>query len=155
MKSLILLIGLPASGKTTLIKAGFADAVVVRPDDHIGYEDGGWTTDCAVAAWDKADEMFDALLQNNEDTVVFDAMFLSPETRCKYIEKAKGAGVHVSAIFLDTPYPVCLARNMSRPEYRKVPDDLMTKFAGLLTEPSKNEGFDHVSIVRFKKGESS
>jgi len=156
MKSLILLIGLPASGKTTLIEAGFEDAVIVRPDDHIGYEDGGWTTHDAVIAWKKADEMFDELLQSDEDTtVVFDAMFLSPKTRYKYIRKAKDAGVHVSAIFLDTPYSVCLARNLSRPEYRKVPDDLMMKFAGLLQEPSKDEGFDFVSVVRFKKEESS
>ena len=157
MKSLVMLIGLPASGKTTLIEAGFAkDATVVSPDDHIGYEDGGWTTHKAIIAWNKADEMFDELLQDDEDTtVVFDAMFLSPKTRYKYIRKAKDAGIPVSAIFLDTPYSVCLARNLSRPEYRQVPGDLMTKFARLLEEPSKEEGFDFVSIVKFKKEISS
>lgn len=155
MKSLIILIGLPGSGKTTLIESGFKDAIVIRPDDYVGCEDNGWTPHKAILAWSQADEIFEKLLKSDEDTVIFDAMFLSPSTRYKYIRKAKDAGVHVSAVFLDTPYSVCLVRNMTRPDYRKIPDDKMEKFAELLKPPSSAEGFDFVSTIKFKKEKSS
>jgi hypothetical protein len=44
---------------------------------------------------------------------------------------------------------------MSRPDYRRIPDDKMEKFAELLTPPSPTEGFDFVTVIKSKKKEGS
>lgn len=107
-----------------------------------------------MEAWDKADKMFEVSLCGNVNTVVFDATFFVPEVRARYTKRAKDAGARVSLIFLDTPYSICLARNLLRPAYRQVSENTMEVFNKSLVRPSLEEGFDFVSFVRFEKGKT-
>lgn len=73
-----------------------------------------------------------------------DATFCVPEYRAPFIQIAHEAGKPVVALWVDTPFEVCLARNAEHPPDRQVPEELYDGWwASLLeTPPSETEGFD-------------
>ena len=77
---------------------------------------------------------------------VVDATNLSPRFRRDWITIAQRHGALVEAVFFDTPLEVCQQRNQMR--HRIVPSDVITAMAGILTPPTKSEGFHHVRTIR-------
>ena len=78
-----------------------------------------------------------------------DATNLSPHERNGWIKLAKDYGYEVQAVFFDVPVEVCLARNQRRE--RKVPEDAMRRMAGKLKQPTFEEGFSKITIVKVKQ----
>jgi len=77
-----------------------------------------------------------------------DATNLSPHERNGWIKLAKDYGYEVQAVFFDVPVEVCLERNQRRE--RKVPEDAMRRMAGKLKQPTFEEGFSKITVVRVK-----
>jgi predicted kinase len=77
-----------------------------------------------------------------------DATNLSPHERNGWIKLAKDYGYEVQAVFFDVPVEVCLERNQRRE--RKVPEDAMRRMAGKLKQPTFEEGFSKITIVKVK-----
>jgi len=80
-----------------------------------------------------------------------DATNLSPHERSGWIKLAKDYGYEVQAVFFDVPVEVCLARNQRR--QRKVPEDAMRRMAGKLKQPTFEEGFSKITVVKVKHKE--
>jgi predicted kinase len=80
-----------------------------------------------------------------------DATNLSPHERNGWIKLAKDYGYEVQAVFFDVPVEVCLARNQRRD--RKVPEDAMRRMAGKLKQPTFEEGFSKITVVKVKQKE--
>jgi predicted kinase len=82
-----------------------------------------------------------------------DATNLSPHERGGWIKLAKDYGYEVQAVFFDVPVEVCLARNQRRE--RKVPEDAMRRMAGKLKQPTFEEGFSKITVVKVKQKDSA
>jgi predicted kinase len=78
-----------------------------------------------------------------------DATNLSPHERNGWIKLAKDYGYEVQAVFFDVPVEVCLQRNQRRE--RKVPEDAMRRMAGKLKQPTFEEGFSKITVVKVKQ----
>ena len=78
-----------------------------------------------------------------------DATNLSPHERNGWIKLAKDYGYEVQAVFFDVPVEVCLERNQRRE--RKVPEDAMRRMAAKLKQPTFEEGFSKITVVRVKQ----
>jgi predicted kinase len=78
-----------------------------------------------------------------------DATNLSPHERNGWIKLAKDYGYEVQAVFFDVPVEVCLERNQRRE--RKVPEDAMRRMASKLKQPTFEEGFSKITIVKVKQ----
>jgi predicted kinase len=78
-----------------------------------------------------------------------DATNLSPHERNGWIKLAKDYGYEVQAVFFDVPVEVCLQRNQRRE--RKVPEDAMRRMAAKLKQPTFEEGFSKITVVKVKQ----
>jgi predicted kinase len=78
-----------------------------------------------------------------------DATNLSPHERSGWIKLAKDYNYEVQAVFFDVPVEVCMARNQRRE--RNVPEDAMRRMAGKLKQPTFEEGFSKITVVKVKQ----
>lgn len=153
MKIFILLIGMPASGKTTMRASLFKEASVICPDDLIDYEGSGWTPRQARNAWKKSDKDLKNLLTEGEPLVILDSTMVARKKRTKYIKLAKSKDYKCIALYCNTNYFICKKRNNDRPDWRRVPNHTIDSMAKRLEEPVMKEGFDKVITYNFIFGE--
>src|SRR3712207_8250597 len=71
----------------------------------------------------------------------------APEDRAPLVAGARAAGVGVRAVWLDTPVPVCAARNDAREGRARVPPAGLYGTAARVVAPPTAEGFDRVGGV--------
>jgi predicted kinase len=141
---IVVLVGLPASGKST-----YLEQLGVRGLSSDGIRQ--------LLADDETDQtihprVFQTLryllgqrLAIGRPATYIDATNLTPEERRPYLEIGRARGCEVEAVFFDVPLPVCLHRNAQRP--RVVPGEALRKMAIKLVPPTTEEGFARVSIV--------
>ena len=131
-KYLVLLVGIPGSGKSTfgknLIFSGLPHPQThyICPDD-IRAELSGDANNQKVSeeAWNLAYSRLDHALSEGDD-VVFDAVLVNPKTRRRLRQIAKQHNAQVVYVIVDTPLDIAKKRNQERG--RKVPDDVIENF---------------------------
>src|SRR5688572_27855498 len=86
---------------------------------------------------------------DRENVVVLDSTFVEPERRWQILQMAKQYNVPVMAVWMDTEWDVCVARNAERAEDRRVPVEVMQgMYQRLFDErPREEEGFGEVRRV--------
>ena len=145
MKKLIMGIGLPGSGKTTVLKEfarqhGYS---YICPDD-IRFEITGDSGDQSKnrEVWEEAYRRTAQELKLN-NSVVFDATFINPEQRKDFIKFGRENDAEkVQGVFLDIPSELARERNSSRE--RIVPEYAMDRMSKNLQDfpPELEDGFD-------------
>lgn len=145
---LVMMVGIPASGKSTWIRENCAEGWTwISPDaileERYHYE---WTPERAAEAWAESFQAYGAVLLAG-GKVVWDATFVSPITRASVLHIAKGVGFSTTAVFMDADLEMCIARNIER-DREPVPENTIRRMHESLIPPSEEEGFDHVIHLR-------
>ena len=90
--------------------------------------------------------LLEARLDIGRPVSYIDATNLVAEQRRDFLAIAKRRGCRAEALFFDVELSVCLERNRARK--RRVPEDVMLAMAEALEPPSRDEGFDDVTVIR-------
>lgn len=126
-----MMIGLPASGKSSVTKNLYEDLPVVSKDICNGSEA-------------KERKQLEELLSEGKSVVVDDTNY-SKQTRAKIISMAKQYGADVIGIYVHVEKNTALERNKGRE--KKVPDIAIHTLAGKFEEPSLEEGFTKLNVI--------
>jgi predicted kinase len=130
MPEVIILVGLPGSGKTTYYMEHFA-----ATHAHIS-RDVQQTPERELA-------LFRECLMNGRSLVVDDTN-ATRAARARYICEAKAAGFTVLAYFFDTPVRTAIGRNNHRKDKNPIPVPAILRAAKHLEPPTEHEGFAEV-----------
>ena len=144
----VLAIGLPGSGKSSWFKrhnitplsSDLLRALLFDDPTEQRFQD---------LVFSNLRSMLKARLIARRPMNYLDATNLSPHERNGWIKLAKDYGYEVQAVFFDVPVEVCLERNQRRE--RKVPEDAMRRMAAKLKQPTFEEGFSKITIVKVKQ----
>ena len=155
---LIILSGVPASGKSTWakrIEKENANCVRISRDE-IRYtllqEDDAY--------FDKENEVFQIFVKRIKENleqgkiVLADATHLNRASRYKLIKNVRGKYEYSIVMFLEKP-DVCLERNKNRVGRERVPDDAMESMIRnfeRITDESYNDMFDHIYEYTEERG---
>ena len=162
-KTLILMVGIPGSGKSTFatklymrnIKDGHSCEIISRDkirfaliqndEDYFAHEDDVWKNYVNQAA---------NSLRANELTIL-DATHLNGASRKKIINAIKkiywDKDIELEAVVLDENVLTCLDRNEERIGRAYVPENVIWNMNCQLTVPSKEEKFNKVIFVNWNE----
>ncbi|OZH52882.1 ATPase AAA [Hydrocoleum sp. CS-953] len=151
MTRLIILIGLPASGKSTLAKkilTRYPQCQLVSTDairaQLFGDEaiQGPW-----LQVWQQVQQQFHEAVSQTS-LAIYDATNAQRGGRKEVINLARETGFsHITGIWLDKSLELCLQRNKQRK--RQVPEEVIIKMYRQLTDapPSCEEGLDELKRI--------
>ena len=143
--SLVVLVGPPASGKSTWAETQLRRDVVVSSDRlRALVGDGEHDQRAGTDAFDVLDLVVERRLRRQLLTVV-DTLGTDAKRRIRWIELAKAHGVPAIAVVFDTPPSECRARNKAREE--PVPSAFLTQQLNAwpkVKEALPADGFDAV-----------
>ena len=132
--SCVVLIGLPASGKSTFFRTRLVDTHVRINGDML-----------RTAARERL--LVEACLEGGTSFVV-DKTNISRAERATYIRAALDAGFFVQGYYFESRKALCLERNAKRPPHERVPEVAVLGMRSRLELPSRQEGFDELFFVR-------
>lgn len=144
MTELIILCGLPGSGKSTYAEKLKEKGYIVHSSDKIREELGN------VNDQSKNDEVFNTLHRRIKDdlkngkNVCYDATNLNRRRRIAFIRELKHIPCKKECVLIATPFEECLKQNNNRD--RKVPEEVLWKMFKSFQIPCVQEGFDKVTI---------
>ena len=136
--SMILLIGIPGSGKSSFFQN-------ILSADHIPVNLDTLKTRKREA------HLIDACFAEGKDFCV-DNTNLTREEREKYIIKAKAHGWLVVGYFMKSVLRDCIARNEQREGDAKLPAKAVAAMSNRMELPRQDEGFDELYFVEIKNG---
>lgn len=138
-RGLIIMVGLPLAGKSTIAKICSSCApVVLVSSDNIRLSLCGqkFSGNAENQVWGTVYNKVVGLLQQRR-TVLVDATNITKENRRFWAKVAREFAVRFSILFVDTPWEVCCERNS---QLNRIPQ---TRFLQMKTQfevPSSNEG---------------
>ena len=135
---LILMMGIPASGKSTFVARHLQNFSRINLDN--------------LRTREREDAMLHALFISEEDIVV-DNTNVSPEEREKYFQLADQNGYMTVGIFMESILNDCLKRNAQREGDARIPDVGVEARAKNLVPPTDDEPFDYLIFAKMKDGD--
>ena len=145
---LIVMCGLPASGKSTYTQwlVGSGVFYQVCPDliRKELYGDENIQGD-GKKVFSIAHSQIKSFGESGEN-VVFDATNINAKRRKELVEKMRPYFDVIICKWFHTPYDICYARNQARD--RQVPTEVLYRMFMNFEEPSKDEGFDIVEEIK-------
>ena len=146
MTEFIMLVGLPASGKSTYAEKLKEQGYHIHSSDAIREELTG-----DVNAQDKNTDVFAVLHKRVKDDLsnriscVYDATNMSMKRRKTFLNEIKKYNCRKKCVLFIMPVEVCKERNNTRE--RKVPDNVFDKMLKQFDVPMRYEGWDDIEVV--------
>ena len=132
-KMAILMIGIPASGKSTYYTRYFPEYVHINLDTlHTRNKEQALLVECLLA----------------EKPFVVDNTNPTKKDRQRYIALAKVMGYRVEGYFFQSVVKDCVERNEQRTDKAKISSAAVAAISNKLELPHMNEGFDKLYFVR-------
>src|SRR5258708_3424457 len=141
MSRIVLLTGLPGSGKSTW--ATGKDGVLSSDELRRLLADDPNNQTIHVRVFRMLRDLLKHRLELKRPFTCIDATNLTPVERRPYIKLAELYDAEIEAVFFDVPVEECQRRNRLRD--RVVPDEVIQQMAERLVPPSKKEGFARVT----------
>ena len=151
MSKLIILSGIPGSGKTTyalgikniLPRVAIISSDEVRKDVTGDAGDGSQET----RVWQESEKRVQQASKGH-DIVIADSTALTNLLRMKWYRAFRDAFEKIELVYLNLPFAVCWERNIARE--RKVPLNPMAGMFKLLEEPNEevNNSFDSIIVIK-------
>lgn len=146
MNKLFMMIGIPASGKTSLAEqiANSEGAEIVSSDNIRKelYGDESIQGDSNKVFRILQDRVVKGL--NANKNIIYDATNISYKTRMAFLQRIRKLEVEKIAIMVATPYEQCLIRNSQRE--RQVPEEVIKRMYFNFYVPQYFEGWDDIQI---------
>ena len=133
LPSLIIFVGLPASGKSTYYFQHFAATHV-----HVSKD--------LLARGARQEPLIDKALAAGQSVVV-DNTNPSPAVRAPLIALGRRHGARIVGYFFEVDVKTALMRNRQREGKARVPDVAMFVTRKKLVPPSYDEGFDEIHVI--------
>jgi predicted kinase len=141
---LILLVGIPASGKSTWAYRNAKDTIVVSQDDLIEAITPSGFEYSARAIYAAAEEAIARSALRAGRTVIVDRTNRTRALRKRWIGIAQEARSPVVALTMSADVQTCRVRNQSRSGPRRVCEIRMERMISVFEAPDPEEGFDAV-----------
>lgn len=147
MTKLIMMVGVPASGKSTYVKNHATPKDIVISRDDIRFD----MVPDSLPYFSKEKEVFkefvrqaqDAIDANTYNRIFLDATHLNEKSRNKVLNKLNLKGVRLEAVYFDLPAETVSERNNKRVGRYRVPDEAMQQMAERLTCPSADKKYSY------------
>jgi predicted kinase len=140
----VVLVGLPGSGKSTYVERLGATALSSDAVRKLLADD-----ETIQTIHDRVFQSLRYLLRQRlalgRPVTYIDATNLTPDERRPFIGIGKSYGCMLEAVYFDVPLEVCRERNRAR--RRVVPEEALAMMAARLVAPQEAEGFDRVLSV--------
>lgn len=146
MTEFIMLVGLPASGKSTYAEKLKEKEYHIHSSDSIREELTG-----DANTQDKNIDVFATLHKRIKDDLgngiscIYDATNMSMKRRKAVLDEIKKYGCRKKCVLFVIPVEVCKERNNTRE--RKVPDNVFDKMLKQFDVPMRYEGWDDIEVV--------
>lgn len=135
---LIIMMGIPASGKSTFVARHLQDFSRINLDN--------------LRTREREDAMLHALFIS-EDDIVVDNTNVTPDEREKYFQLADKNGYMVVGLFMESILKDCMKRNSQREGDARIPDKGVEARAKDLIMPTESEPFDYLFFAKMKDGD--
>ena len=151
MKELVLMMGVPGSGKSTYARNTIKTGDIYISRDEIRYsmlteEDDYFAKENDVVRT-FIQAIDDALIDTQyEGKVYADATHLSPKSRGQVLNCLKNKE-KVSVIYLDIPLNLIIARNAQRTGRALVPENVVRRMYNSIQLPTKAEGIEKIIFI--------
>lgn len=134
MKYMVIMMGIPGSGKSTFYRRFLEqDFVRVNLDTlKTRHQEALLIRDCIA----------------NGRSYAIDNTNPQKADRARYIPTAKAAGYHIIGYFMESKIADCMERNRRRSGKARIPDTAIACISNKLEMPNLSEGFDELFFVK-------
>ena len=155
MSKLIMMVGVPGSGKSTWVKMNKTDEMLWVSRDAIRFarlkDDEDYFAHESEVFKEFVWQIADGLAEDK--TVIADATHLNKKSRARVLNKVRKFADEIEAVVLDTDLETAFERNDQREGRAWVKHGIIRRMWFSMEMPEENEGFDKITIIKEQNNE--